>query len=114
MTSKEKLGVDACLMQYPMGGGETFEGMIDLVTLKALYFDGKDGEKVREEAIPAKYEAEVKKYRHIMLETLAMYSDELMEILLAGARADGRAGPQGHQARRAAAGVHARVRRLGV
>ncbi len=80
---KEKLGVDACLVQYPMGGGETFEGMIDLVTLKAIYFDGKDGEKVREEAAPAKYEAEVKKYRHIMLETLAMYSDELMELLLA-------------------------------
>src|SRR5262245_60595929 len=80
---KEKLGVDACLVQYPMGGGETFEGMIDLVTLKAMYFDGKDGEKVREEAVPAKYEAEVKKYRHHMLETLAMYSDELMELLVA-------------------------------
>jgi elongation factor G len=80
---KEKLGVDACLMQYPMGGGESFEGMIDLVTLKALYFEGKDGEKVREDEVPAKFAAEVKKYRHDMLETLAMYSDELMEILLA-------------------------------
>jgi elongation factor G len=80
---KEKLGVDACLVQYPMGGGESFEGVIDLVTLKAMYFDGKDGEKVREEAVPAKYAAEVKKYRHHMLETLAMYSDELMEVLLA-------------------------------
>jgi elongation factor G len=80
---KEKLGVDACLVQYPMGGGESFEGVIDLVTEKAIYFDGKDGEKVREEAVPAKYAAEVKKYRHIMLETLAMYSDELMEQLLA-------------------------------
>ena len=80
---KTKLGVDACLMQYPMGAGETFVGMIDLITLKALYFDGKDGENVREEAIPAEYAAEVKKYRHQMLETLAMYSDELMELLLA-------------------------------
>src|SRR6185436_19683479 len=67
-----KLGVDACLMQYPMGAGETFEGMIDLNTQKAYYFDGKDGEKVREEEIPAQYLAEVKKYRHQMLETLAM------------------------------------------
>ena len=80
---KEKLGVDACLMQYPMGGGETFVGMIDLIRQKAYYFDGEKGEKVREEAVPAQYAAEVKKYRHIMLETLAMYSDELMEILLA-------------------------------
>src|SRR6186997_2981728 len=31
---KEKLGVDACLMQYPMGGGEKFAGMIDLITQK--------------------------------------------------------------------------------
>ena len=79
---KEKLGVDACLVQYPMGGGESFEGLIDLVTQKAYYFDGKDGEKVREEAVPARYAEEVKKYRHHMLETLAMYSDELMETLL--------------------------------
>lgn len=80
---KAKLGVDACLMQYPMGGGEKFAGMIDLITLQAMYFDGDDGEKVRYEAIPAEYAAEVKKYRHHMLETLAMYSDELMEKLLA-------------------------------
>jgi elongation factor G len=79
---KSKLGVDCCLMQFPMGAGEKFEGMIDLVTQQALYFDGKDGEKVRYEAVPAQYAAEVKKYRHHMLETLAMYSDELMELLL--------------------------------
>src|SRR6476660_6856105 len=81
---KAKLGVDACLMQYPMGAGETFVGMIDLIRLKAYYFDGPKGEDVREEPIPAEFEVEVKKYRHHMLETLAMYSDELMEMLLQG------------------------------
>src|SRR5437868_2417972 len=80
---KEKLGVDACLMQYPMGGGENFAGMIDLITQQAIYFEGTDGEKVRYAEVPAQYAAEVKKYRHHMLETLAMYSDELMELLLA-------------------------------
>jgi elongation factor G len=79
---KKKLGVDCCLMQYPMGAGEQFEGMIDLITQKAIQFDGKDGEKVSYVEVPAQYAAEVKKYRHHMLETLAMYSDELMEILL--------------------------------
>src|SRR4051812_7345022 len=79
---KAKLGVDACLMQYPMGGGETFEGMIDLITQQAIHFDGTDGEKVRFGEVPAQYAEEVKKYRHQMLETLAMYSDELMELLL--------------------------------
>ena len=39
------------------GAGETFEGMIDLITMKAIYFDGENGEKVRTEAPPAKYEA---------------------------------------------------------
>src|SRR4029078_9974348 len=52
---KAKLGVDACLMQYPMGGGEKFAGMIDMVTMQAMYFDGDDGEKVRFEEIPAEY-----------------------------------------------------------
>jgi len=80
---RDKLGADAILMQYPMGAGETFEGMIDLITQKALYFDGRDGEKVREEEVPAQYADEVSKYRHQMLEQLAMYSDELMELLLA-------------------------------
>jgi len=80
---RDKLGADAILMQYPMGAGETFEGMIDLITQKALYFDGRDGEKVREEEVPAQYVDEVSKYRHQMLEQLAMYSDELMELLLA-------------------------------
>src|SRR4030095_8518693 len=80
---KAKLGVDCCLMQYPMGGGENFEGMIDLITQQAIYFEGNDGEKVRYGEMPAKYADEVKKFRHHMLETLAMYSDELMELLLA-------------------------------
>ncbi|HEX5104020.1 MAG TPA: elongation factor G, partial [Pirellulaceae bacterium] len=79
---KSKLGVDCCLMQYPMGGGEKFEGMIDLVTQKAIKFEGKGGEKVGYVEVPAQYVADVKKYRHHMLETLAMYSDELMELLL--------------------------------
>ena len=40
-------------MQYPIGSGETFEGVIDLVTMQAIYFDGDNGETIRREAIPA-------------------------------------------------------------
>jgi elongation factor G len=79
---REKLGADAILMQYPMGAGETFEGMIDLIKMQAVYFDGKDGEKVRYEEIPAAYAGKAAEARHQMLEQLAMYSDELMERLL--------------------------------
>ncbi len=69
-------------MQIPIGAGEEFEGIIDLIKMKALYFDGTKGETVREEAIPADYEDEASQSRQAMLEALAMYSDELMELLL--------------------------------
>jgi elongation factor G len=79
---REKLGCDACLMQIPIGKEDKFEGVIDLVTMKALYFDGSNGENVREEAIPANLKEEADAARTHMLEALSMYSDELMEKLL--------------------------------
>jgi len=79
---REKLGVDAVMVQLPMGAGEKFEGIIDLVKMKAAYFDGKDGERVRWEEIPGDYQEQSKKYRQAMLESLSMYSDKLMEMLL--------------------------------
>ena len=79
---REKLATDAIMMQIPIGAGETFEGVIDLVTMKAYHFDGRDGETVREEPIPGNMQEEAEGMRHQMLEGLAMYSDELMEKLL--------------------------------
>ncbi len=79
---KEKLGCDAVLMQIPIGCEEKFEGIVDLVTMKAIYFDGSNGEKVREEAIPASLQKDAEAARHHMLESLSMYSDKLMEMLL--------------------------------
>ncbi len=79
---REKLGADAVLMQIPIGAEEDFEGVVDLVRMKALYFDGKKGETVREEEIPAELAEQAAEYRAAMLESLSMYSDELMEMLL--------------------------------
>ena len=79
---REKLDCDAILMQLPIGKEDNFEGVIDLITMKAIYFDGTNGEKVRHEAIPAELMDDAKKYRHQMLESLSMYSDDLMEMLL--------------------------------
>ena len=79
---KEKLGIDAVLIQLPIGAGESFEGVIDLITMKALHFDGKDGETVRADEIPAAMADEAATERQHMLEALSMYSDELMELLL--------------------------------
>ena len=78
-----KLGCDAVLMQLPIGHEVDFQGVIDLVTQRAYYFDGASGEQVREEPIPAAMADEAHAARHRLLEALSMYSDELMEILLA-------------------------------
>jgi elongation factor G len=80
---REKLGVDAVLMQLPIGTGATFSGVIDLVTVKALRFEGKDGQNVRVEEVPAQLRPQAVTARQEMLESLSMYSDELMERLLA-------------------------------
>jgi len=79
---REKLGADAVAMQIPIGLEENFEGVIDLIRLKALYFEGENGEKVREEEIPAELADKAAAARAHMLEALSMYSDELMELLL--------------------------------
>lgn len=80
---REKLDCDAVLMQLPIGKEDNFQGMVDLITRKAYYFDGTKGEKVREEDCPADMVEQVNTARQQMLEALAMYSDEMMELMLA-------------------------------
>ena len=80
---RDKLGCDALLMQLPIGLGESFCGVVDLVAEEAVYFDGRDGEEVRREPVPQAMRHQVAAARAQMLEALAMYSDELMELLLA-------------------------------
>ncbi len=80
---REKLESDAILMQWPIGAEQDFEGVVDLIRMKAIYFDGSQGEKIREEEIPADLVDETNEARQHMLESLSMYSDDLMEMLLA-------------------------------
>lgn len=79
---RDKLNTDAVLMQLPIGAGETFAGCIDLITMKALTFTGDQGTTVEEGPIPADMADEAKEYRQAMLESLSMYNDEMMELLL--------------------------------
>ncbi len=79
---KEKLGCDAFLVQLPIGREDHFTGVIDLIEEKAIYFDGNQGETVREEPIPPDMATEVATARRYMLEALSMYSDDLMEQML--------------------------------
>ncbi|GAB5402530.1 MAG: elongation factor G [Aureliella sp.] len=82
---REKLNTDAVLVQLPIGAGETFAGVIDLVTMKKLTFVGDQGETVEYSDIPADMLDEAQEYRAAMLESMSMYNDELMELLLSEA-----------------------------
>jgi elongation factor G len=80
----EKLGRNAVLMQIPIGLEDRLQGLIDLVTMEAVYFDGIQGESVRREAIPEELRAEAEKHRQAMLDAVSMFSDELTEAVLEG------------------------------
>jgi elongation factor G len=80
----DKLGHNAVLMQVPIGLESAFRGLVDLVTMKALYFDGPEGEDIRVEAIPAELAAEAAEKREEMLDAVSMHSDALMEAILEG------------------------------
>ncbi|WP_223635369.1 elongation factor G [Corallococcus sp. EGB] len=79
---KEKLGHHPVKLQYPIGAEDRFQGLIDLISMKAYYFDGESGETVREEAIPAEMLDEAKLRRDEMLEGVANVDDELGEAFL--------------------------------
>ena len=79
---RDKLNCDAILMQIPIGAEHDFEGVVDLVAGKAIYFDGDQGGILRFEDVPANLYDEYESSRREMLESLSMYSDELMELLL--------------------------------
>ena len=79
---KEKLGVTPLPLQLPIGLESRFEGVIDLIEMKAIFFDGDKGDKVRIEAIPEDYADEAKEARAHLLEVLSMYDDKLMEALM--------------------------------
>jgi elongation factor G len=79
---REKLGLNAYMIQIPIGTEDRHQGVVDLITMKAYYFDGSNGEKVREEEIPAELLEDAKERRHIMLEGLADFHDDIMELVL--------------------------------
>ena len=77
---REVLGANPCPIQIPIGAEENFKGIIDLVTMKALYWrDETIGANYQIEDIPADYQAEAAEWRDKMLETLASFDDHLME-----------------------------------
>ena len=82
---KNQLGANPVPMVLPIGAADTFEGVIDLVNMKALYFDMKSlGKTVIEKDIPEEYVEKAKEYRQKMVESAAEQDDALMEKFFAG------------------------------
>ena len=79
---KSKLGHNAVAMQVPIGLETEAEGVVDLVSMKAFYFDGESGENIRVEEIPQNLLAEAKSKREELVEAASLFSDELTEAIL--------------------------------
>ena len=79
---RQKLNHNAVLMQIPIGLEGDFEGVIDLVSMKAIYFEGPYGEDVRTDAIPSQYLKEAQARREVLLDAASLFSDDLTEAIL--------------------------------
>ncbi len=79
---REILDLNAVALQIPIGLEENHLGIIDLITMKASYFDGEHGDDVRIEEIPAELLADAESSRAEMLEAVSMFDDQMMEDLL--------------------------------
>jgi elongation factor G len=80
----EKLSHNAHFITYPIGAEDRFEGVVDLVQMKAFYFDGENGEKVREEEIPADILGECKKFREQLIAAVGDFDEEIGMMYLEG------------------------------
>ena len=79
---RDKLGLNSHMVELPIGLEDKLEGVVDLVGMKAIYFDGDNGENVRVAEIPANMKDEAAKYRAELLDAVSSFDDELMETLL--------------------------------
>ena len=79
---REKLNHNAIMMQIPIGAEDKLEGVVDLVKMKAYYFDGENGEKIREESIPAGLVEDAKKYRSELIGKAADFDEAVAEKFL--------------------------------
>ena len=81
---REKLRHNAHLVTYPIGAEDQFEGVVDLLTRDALYFDGDNGENIRREPCPDHLKEAVEEYRLKLVEALGDFDDTIMERFLEG------------------------------
>jgi len=83
-TILDRLTKKAVRMQIPIGQEESHEGVIDLLKMKAFYFEGEMGGEVIEKDIPEEYMEEAKKYNNELIERIVENDEELMTAYLDG------------------------------
>ncbi len=81
---KDRLKANAVPIQLPIGREETFKGIVDLVTMKAIYYTDDLGTVLDEEPIPEDMVEIVEKYRNILIEAVAEQDENLMNKYLEG------------------------------
>ena len=82
-TLRERLGANAIAVQLPIGAGDTFEGIVDLIEMKAYYFDQSDmGAVVEQRDIPEDMQDMAEIWRHDIIERIAELDDELTELYI--------------------------------
>ena len=81
---KDRLSEHSAPIEWPIGDGDTFNGVIDLVTMKAYHYDGEQHENATEIDIPEELKGIAEEKRNELIETVAMFDDALMEDYLEG------------------------------
>ena len=81
---REKLSHNAIMMQIPIGEEDRFKGTVDLLTRKAWYYEGDNGEDIRIVDCPADLQEDMEKYRTILIEGLSDFNDDIAEKFLGG------------------------------
>ena len=81
---KDRLGVNVCPIEWPIGAEDNFRGVVDLITMKAIEFDGKPEEDAKEIEIPEDLKDLVEEKRAELIDSVAEYDDEMMEVYLDG------------------------------
>ena len=83
-TIDDRLQANAHPIQLPIGAEDLFEGVIDLVEMKAIYNEGSVGENLVVKEIPAEYQDQAEEYREKLIEAVAEFDEEFMEKYLGG------------------------------
>ena len=81
---KEKLNHKPIVMQIPIGLEDQLKGVVDLVEMKAYYFEGANGDDVRITDIPDELKDQAQEYREKLVDCCADYNDQIMELAMEG------------------------------